>query len=215
MSHINRKYIDSHWGIFIFKGLVAFLFGGVALLSARNFFSTRNDFNSMMSMVGIFLLCLSIIEFINALNRAHMRTGWAVSVGLAIVDAVIALALLFTLGQDSTWALVILAVYTFLRGLFEIISGFRATVDPTDRFTWVFGGMCGCVMGFAIFNSGEYFVRFFGAYLLIIGACSLFYGVHNRSQKLEDKAARKEAAALAAKTRKKNLKRSTKKSSKK
>ncbi|MBQ3275065.1 DUF308 domain-containing protein [Candidatus Saccharibacteria bacterium] len=206
MSHINRKYIDSHWLIFVVKGLVAVLFGGLAL------FSMRHNFDSMMTLVGAFLLTFSVIEFINAIYRASQKTGWAVSVGLAVVDAVVALALLFTVGQDATWHLVIIAAYTFLRGLFEIISGFRATVDPTDRFTWVFGGMCGAIMGLVIFNSGEYFVRFFGVYLIILGVCSLFYGVHNRSQKIEDREARRESAAIAARTRKRNLRKNAKKS---
>lgn len=207
MAHINRKYIDSHWLIFTLKGLVAILFGGLAL------FNMTRDFASMISLVGIFLLALSIIEFVNALFRAHSKTGWAVSVGLAIIDAFVALALLFTISQNTMWHLYLISLYTFVRGFFEIISGFRATVDPTDRFTWIFGGMCGAIMGLVILNSGEFFVRFFGVYLLIFGICSLFYGVHNRAQKLEDHEARRESAALAAKARKKSTK--AKKSSKK
>ena len=208
MAHINRKYIDSHWAIFVVKGLIALVFGGLAL------FDMQRSFDSMVQLVGIFLLCFSIIEFINALYRAHMKTGWAVSVALAVVDSVIALALLFTIGQSTTWHLFLIAGYTLLRGLFEIISGFRATVDPTDRFTWVFGGMIGAIMGIVILNSGDFFVRFFGVYLLILGTCSLFYGVHNRAQKLEDRAARREAAALGAKTRQRNARKSTKRSRK-
>ena len=200
MAHINRKYIDSHWLIFVVKGLIAILIGGFAL------FDMQRTFSSMISTVGIFLLSFSIIEFVNALYRAHQKTGWAVSVSLAVIDAVVALALLFTVGQDTVWHLYIIAAYTFLRGFFEIVSGFRATVDPTDRFTWIFGGMFGAVMGIVVLNSGDFFVRFFGVYLLILGTCSLFYGVHNRAQKLEDRVARKEAAQAAAKTRKKHSK---------
>ncbi len=206
MAHINRKYIDSHWLIFVVKGLIAIAFGGLAL------FDMRRDMSTMISLVGAFLLCLSIIEFINALHRAHMKTGWAVSVSLAVIDAVIALALLFTLDQNASWHLFLIAGYTLLRGIFEIISGFRTTVDPTDRFTWVFCGMIGSIMGIVILNSGEFFIRFLGVYLLIFGTCSLFYGVHNRAQKIEDHEARREAAALAAKTRKKNARKSSKKS---
>ena len=197
MAHINRKYIDSHWLIFVLKGLVAILIGGFTL------FDMRRDLNSVILSVGIFLLSFSIVEFINALFRARQKTGWAVSVSLAVIDAVVALALLFTIGQDAAWHLYIIAGYTFLRGLFEIISGFRATVDPTDRFTWIFSGIFGAVMGLVIFNSGDFFVRFFGVYLLILGTCSLFYGVHNRAQKIEDRIARKESAQAAAKARKK------------
>lgn len=195
MAHINRKYIDSHWLIFALKGIIAILIGGYTL------FSPYRNLASVVTTVGIFLLSFSIIEFVNALYRAREKSGWAVSVSLAVVDAVIALALLFTADQDAAWHLYTIAAYTFFRGFAEIISGFRATVDPTDRFTWVFGGIIGAVMGIVILNSNEFFIRFFGVYLLILGTCSLFYGVHNRAQKLEDRVARQEAATKAAKTR--------------
>lgn len=188
MAHINRKYIDSHWAIFILKGIAALIYGIIAL------YNMVWDTYSMATLAGVFLLTLSIIEFINSLYRARSKTGWGVSVGLAIIDAVVALAILFTLGQDSSWQLILLSFYTFTRGFFDIVSGFRTTIDPTDRFTWVFAGILGAVMGIVIFNSDDFFVRFFGAYLLVLGSCSLFYGVHNRAQKIEDSEARKEAA---------------------
>ena len=206
MAHINRKYIDSHWLLFVVKGLIAIGFGATIL------FDMRRSFASVVTTVGIFLLCLSIIEFINALYRARQKTGWAVSVSLAVIDAVVALALLFTLSENTVWHLYIIAAYTFLRGFSEIISGFRATVDPTDRFTWVFGGMVGAIMGIVIFNSGEFFTRFFGVYLMIFGTCALFYGVHNRAQKLEDRVARRESAEKAAKSRKSRSKKVAKRS---
>ena len=193
MAHINRKYIDTHWFIFIVKGIISLLFGWVAL------FSMNREFSYMIMLVGMFLLSMSIIEFINALYKAKKKTGWSAALSLAVIDAVVALALLFTINQDVTWHLVLVAAYSFIRGFCEIVSGFRTTIDPTDRFTWVLGGMCGCIMGLAILNSGEYFVRFFGAYLLTIGICSLVYGVHNHAQKQEDLVARREAAKSRSK----------------
>lgn len=204
MAHINRKYIDSHWAIFVVRGVVALLFGWLAL------FNARWGFDSMITLAGVFLLSLSVIEFVNALHRARQKTGWGVSVTIAVIDAVVALSLLFTLGQDTTWHLAIIAGYTFLRGVFEIVSGFRTTVDPTDRFIWVLCGICGAIMGIVTFNSGDLFFRFFGAYLFALGICSLVYGVHNRAQKLEDHAARQETARLAAARRKKSAKKSAK-----
>ena len=65
-------------------------------------------------------------------------------------------------------------------------------------------------MGVVILNAGNFeittFIRFFGAYMLIVGATSLIYGVHNRSQEKEDEIARKEARKLAAKKRSKKAK---------
>ena len=205
MAHTNRKYIDSHWMIFIIRGVTAIIFGWLSL------FSVGRDLSSLVSVIGVFLLAFSIIEFVNSLHRAHEKTGWTVSVSLAIIDAVVALALLFNIDNHETVHLIIIGLYTILRGLFEIISGFRTTVDPTDRFIWILSGVSGCIMGFAVLNSGELFIRFFGAYLFALGLCSLIYGVHNHAQKTEDKIARAESARLAAKTRAKNtrLKKST------
>ena len=200
MAHIKRKYIDSHWSVFVVRGIVSLLFGWVAL------FSMKQDFPSLVSIVGVFLLCFSIIEFTNALHRARQKTGWGVSVTIAILDAIVALALLLTIHEATNWHLYMIAGYTFLRGICEIVTGFCIDEDTTDRFIWILCGICGSVMGIVVFNSSEFFVRFFGAYLFALGICSLIYGVHNRSQKMEDKAARKETAALAAKTRKRNAK---------
>ena len=64
-------------------------------------------------------------------------------------------------------------------------------------------GICGAVMGIVILNTGGFeittFIRFFGAYILIVGITSLIYGVHNRSQEIEDMIARKEARKKSTK----------------
>ncbi|MBR3319901.1 hypothetical protein IKG20_01195, partial [Candidatus Saccharibacteria bacterium] len=65
MAHINRKYIDSHWLIFVIKGLIAVLIGGYTLFDARRSLAT------VVTTVGIFLLSFAIIEFVNALYRAR------------------------------------------------------------------------------------------------------------------------------------------------
>lgn len=205
MAHINRKYIDSHWLTFMIRGIVAILFGWITL------FHSDSNFPTIITYAGLFLLLLSVIEFINALHRARNQTGWLVSVLVAVLDTVAALLLLLTSNAEITFDLIVLSSYVIIRSVAQIIIGFRTTIDPTDRFIWVITGICGTIMGFAILNSGalgiNFFVRFFGAYLLITGMSSMIYGFDNRQQKLEDHAARVEAA----KTRKKSAKKTTKK----
>ena len=82
-------------------------------------------------------------------------------------------------------------------GSVSLMRGLPGGFYSTDRFIRVLVGVCGCVIGVAILNAGGYeittFVRFFGAYMLIVGVTSAIYGVHNRSQNIEDKIARKQA----------------------
>ncbi len=195
MAHIKRKYIDSHWLVFIFQGAIALFFGCLTL------FTSDDSSRALMPIIGIFLLALAVVEFANSLYRSRRREGWLVATLVAVFDAAFGLALLFVSNREMVWHLSLLAAYTLIRGVFEITIGFRTTVDPTDRFIWVLCGVCGAVFGFVIFNSGHLanidFVRFFGAYMLILGNSSLIYGVHNREQGIEDREARSEAIKAA------------------
>lgn len=199
MAHIKRKYIDSHWLVFIFQGAIALLFGCLTL------FNSDKSSISLIPIIGIFLLALSVVEFANSIYRSYNRQGWAVSTAVAVFDAIFSVLLLFTMDEGMAWHLSLLALYTLLRGIFEVVIGFHTTVDPTDRFIWVFCGLCGIVFSIVIFNSGHLanvdFIRFFGAYMMILGTSSLIYSVHNREQQREDRLARSEAAKKAVKSK--------------
>lgn len=197
MAHIKRKYIDSHWLVFIFQGIIAFLFGCLTL------FTSDNTSTEMIPVVGISLLALAVVEFANSVYRSYTKQGWVVSTLVAVFDAACGIILLFLMQEGMTWHLVLMSVYTLLRGAFELLIAFRTTVDPTDRFIWGLCGVCGIIFGIAIFNSGHLanvdFMRFFGAYMMILGVSSLIYSIHNREQQREDREARSEVAKKASK----------------
>lgn len=204
MAQIKRKYIDSHWLVFMFQGGITLLFGCLTL------FTSRETSSSLIPVIGIALLALAIVEFANSLYRSHFHEGWLVSVLVAFFDAAFGIALLLFMNEGMVWHISLVAAYTLIRGAFEILMGFRTTVDPTDRFIWVLCGLCGIVFGIVIINSGHLtnvdFVRFFGAYMLIFGISSLIYGMHNRTQQLEDREARREAAKRAHAAKKSDAK---------
>ena len=214
MAHINRKYIDKHWFVFIIRGAMAAIFGFLAL------FSTNTELEIVNSVIVVFLLLMGIIDSISALYASLKKHGWFNSVIDALIDVAAALALLFFAKDSLVNTLIIIAVYTIVSGLIDIFHGFLSTVDPTDRFIRVLAGIVGCVMGAVILNAGEFelmtFVRFFGVYMLVVGVTSLVYGVHNRSQDIEDRVARSEAKRKKVTIKKTSVKKtSAKKASKK
>lgn len=199
---IKRKYVDSHWLIFAFEGAVALLFGWFAL------FTNLTDTSALVSIVGSLLLGLGIIELFNLLRRTHLNETWGFTLISALIEVAVAFALLFTSDQELVWHLALIAGYTVVRGIFEILIGLRAVDDVTDKFIWIVTGICGAVMGFVILNSGNAvvtdnaptFIKFFGAYMTLYGLANLIYGVHNHDQATDLKAERSEAAKKAAKT---------------
>lgn len=214
MASIKRKYIDSHWLVFIFQGAVALIFGCLTLFTA----SERSQ--NLIPVIGVALLALAVVEFANSLQRSRNKHGWLVSTLVALFDAGFGLTLVMLMNEGMAVHLCLLAAYTIIRGVFELILGFRTTVDPTDRFVWLLCGLCGIVFGFVILNSGHLanvdFVRFFGAYMLIFGISSLIYGNHNHVQQREvygskGKAIEAEKRSLA-KTARKSGRKTAKKS---
>lgn len=214
MASIKRKYIDSHWLVFMFQGVVALIFGCLTL------FTSSERSQNLIPVIGVALLALAVVEFANSLQRSRNKHGWLVATLVALFDAGFGLTLVLLTNEGMAVHLCLLAGYTIARGIFELILGYRTTVDPTDRFIWVLCGLCGIVFGFVILNSGHLtnvdFVRFFGAYMLIFGVSSLIYGNHNHVQQREvygsDKSKAVEAEKkVSAKTARKSGRKTAKK----
>ncbi len=191
MAKINRRYIDKHWFVFIIRGAFATIF------SCFTLFSGITEIGNIVAIVAVFLLFMGIVDSAGALYNSTRKRGWINSIIDALVDVIAAMALLFFAKTDIVLSLIVISVYTIISGLIDIFHGFISTVDPTDRFIRVYAGIAGCVMGAVIINSGNFeittFIRFFGAYMLLVGATSSIYGIHNRSQSIEDKVARSES----------------------
>lgn len=207
MAHIKRKYIDSHWLVFIIQGIIALGFGCVAL------FTASQSSLSLIPVIGIELLLLAVVEFANSLYRSRNQHGWLAATAVALFDTIFGVLFLVLANKEMVWHLALVSAYTIFRGIFELLLAFRTTVDPTDRFIWSLCGFCGLVFGIVILNSGHLtnidFIRFFGAYMLILGVSSLIYGAHNRSQYIEDREARIDAAK-SSKSSSRNRKKSSK-----
>lgn len=203
MARINRRFIDKHWFVFIVRGALATIFGCFAL------FGGIMDIQNTVSILSVFLLFMGIVDAVGALYSSTKKSGWINSVVDALIDVVAAMTLIFWANDSLVASLVVISVYTIISGVIDIFHGFLSTVDPTDRFIRILAGICGCVIGAVILNAGNFeimtFVRFFGAYMLIVGITSMIYGVHNRSQNIEDKVARSQSAKK--KTAKKHTRR--------
>ena len=191
MAKLNRRYIDKHWMVFMVRGVLAAAFGCYAL------FGGMNDITNAIAVVSVLLLLMGIVDAVGALYSSTKKHGWFNSVIDSLVDVVAAILLLFVTAGNLANCVLVLSIYTIISGAIDIFHGFLSTVDPTDRFIRVLAGICGCVIGIVILNAGNFeistFIRFFGVYMMLVGTTSLIYGVHNRAQNMEDRAARSES----------------------
>ena len=201
MAILNRRFIDKHWMVFLVRGGLAAIFGCYTL------FSGMSSIENVIAIISVFLLLIGIIDAVGALYGSSKKHGWINSIIDALVDVIAAISLLFFAKNSLANAVIIISIYTIVSGIIDIFHGFLSTVDPTDRFIRIIAGITGCVIGVVILNAGDFeittFIRFFGAYMLIVGVTSLIYGTHNYSQEKEDKIARRAARKQVAKKRSK------------
>lgn len=207
----KRKYIESHWGVFVLKGIVS-LFAGFYMM-----FTHRQDVNFLIQVVGWTMLALAIIEVINVAHRSSRQRNWGFPLGLGVVEMAISVALLYTVNPNATLAellplrLSMLAAYVLAASIITVVMGFQSFDNLTDRFMWVVNGMLGCVLGFVIFNAGNIsdvaHIMLFGTYLLINGLTDLFFGIHSKDEMkelhAERSARRKKALGASGKEAKK------------
>lgn len=213
----KKSYIDSHWLVFVFQGIISLLFGWYIM------FTPSTDLNVLITVVATTLLGLGIIEMFNVIYRSHMQQTWMLSLAIAVIEICVAFLLFFTMNLGTALQLTIIAIYTLARGIFEILIGLKSVDDSTDKFIWLVCGICGAILGFVVFNSGSFsttaFLQFFGTYMMIFGIGSLIYGVHNRDQakeyRLEQSEKRKKAARRRQSKSAKSSPRSRRPSSKK
>lgn len=180
MARTKRKYIESHWLVFILKGAAALLLGAFAL------FVTLSDHRNLLVIVAIALLAFGVVEIFNIFHRRRNQRDWGFALAIAIAEIGTACALFFTKDHDTiVSSTVVLAVYTLLRGLSEIIIGFKSLTDKIDRFMWIAAGIVGVVVAFIIFTypagDNSTFVQIFGGYMMVFGLTDVMFGIHARN----------------------------------
>ncbi len=200
----KRKFIENHWLVFAIQGVIGLLFGWFVI------FTGISTVSQLIPVVATTLLALGIIDLFNLLDRERHNAGWGLTLILTLIELTVALTLLFTQGQPAFWHLIIVACYTIVRGIFEILIGFHYLTDATDRFMWIVCGTCGCILGFVILNAGQFvnsttFIKFFGTYMMVYGITNLIYGAHNKFKREDERETRRKAAEKRRKLRAKGL----------
>ena len=188
MPKTVKKYIESHWMVFVAKGIVA-LFAGFCLT-----FSQLNP-STLSATIGFTLVALGVIELLNAMLRVKRNYSWSVAIFVTLIELGIGLAMILTSRLPREFPLAILSAYTVFYGAFSIFSGFRDFSNLTNKFIFIFIGILGCIIGFSILGanlslSDTSFVKLFGTYLMLRGFGLTVYGVHSRDEKLIEKEAR-------------------------
>jgi uncharacterized membrane protein HdeD (DUF308 family) len=203
----TNNYLESHWGAFVLQGILAATAGAYLILT------DVSDVFVLISYTAIALAVLGAVEMVNTLAHRRVGHGWMPTVLISLIELAAATALILAREGHYTTALIIVASYAILRGLWELYLGTRALTDKIDKYLWTTAGIVGTVLGLVILAdhglSDTTFVLLFGIYLAVFGLVNLVYGIHSKgllgapASKKSKSPAKKAAVKAAPKTSKK------------
>lgn len=167
------KTSKSGWGAFLVSGLVAIIYGLLALLLPKDIIKT------VMIVSGIILIVTGLICFIISLRRMKMKLSWGMLFTEAL--AMVALGVVAIVWSKETAKLLI-----FVIGLWSVIIGslmlgsiFRLNFISNRGFyitSAILSILFGVLLMINPFESGEFFVALTGVLALAFGIIMMMFG---------------------------------------
>jgi uncharacterized membrane protein HdeD (DUF308 family) len=168
-----------NWWAFLLRGILAVIFGLVAL------FYPASAFLSLVLVFGAFALVNGVFAIVSAFTGGvHSENWWWIILEGAFGILIGVLTVMQPLAMGLAWVLVI-AAWAIVTGVFEIISAIRLRKMITGEWAMILSGVLSVLFGAILAfypRAGALAVGFiFGIYALIYGVMYLVLGWHLRS----------------------------------
>ena len=186
---MNLKTSNSNGCTFMISGLIAIIYGLLAILLPKNFIET------VMLVSGIVVIVAGIICFLIALSRRKKSLPW----GMLLTEAIALIALGIV---AMIWSKETIKVLIFIIGLWSVLMGaFMLLVILNRNFLinrgfYVFSAILSICFGILLiinpFESLDVFVKITGVIALLFGIIMVMFGFAIRRQTFEVKSENKE-----------------------
>lgn len=170
--------VQFNWSQFLVGGLVALIYGLLALLLPEGILKT------FMTISGVVVIVAGVICGLVALNRRKKDLPWGMLLFEAIVMILLGIAAIVWSEKTIELLIIIIGVWVAVIGLMQLISLLTLT-----KFVYK-GFYIACsilALGFGIlmilnpFESLEFFVKLTGAIALVVGIMTIMFSLALRS----------------------------------
>lgn len=162
--------IGSHNGWLLFRGIVAVLFGVVALAMPVV------TLGSLVLVFSAYLLADGVLAIVAAVRAARAGEAWGGSAFEGLADLVAGAIALLWPGITLIVLVVLTGLWAIVSGAFMVYASWRAKL-PRGRWLWAFAGVLSVVWGVLLLVApvpgAVVMTIWLGAYALVFGASLL------------------------------------------
>jgi uncharacterized membrane protein HdeD (DUF308 family) len=178
MEAATRQMSRAYWWIIVLRGVVALLFGIMALISVQ--FTLL----FLVYLFGAYVLLDGILAIIVSLQERRSSSGWWVVFLLGIVGVVVGVLSFIHPGNVALLIFYLVAAWLVITGIFEIISAFTLRAIGVEWLLVVAGGISiilGIVFFFHPTSSILTIVWLLGVFALLYGIIQIVRAIQLRS----------------------------------
>jgi uncharacterized membrane protein HdeD (DUF308 family) len=168
-------YLARYWWAFVLQGVIAILFGVLA------FFRPGITLESLVLLFAIWALANGILALIYSVGAAQAHEPWWPLVLVGLLGIAVGLLTLRWPGITELTLLLIIAYWSILTGILQIVAALRLRHEIEDEWWLILGGIASVVFGALLViypGAGALAVIWLiGIYAVIFGITVLMLGV--------------------------------------
>lgn len=178
MDTATRQISRAYWWLILLRGIVALLFGIMALISVQFVLLF------LVYLFGAYVLLDGILAIIVSLQDRRSSSGWWVLLLLGIVGVIVGLITFVHPGNVALLIFYLVAIWLIISGLFVIISAFTLRAAGAE-WLLVVVGVFSIIVGIVFFihptTSILSIVWLLGIFALVYGIIQIVRAIQLRS----------------------------------
>jgi uncharacterized membrane protein HdeD (DUF308 family) len=178
MDSATRQISQAYWWLILLRGVIALLFGIVALISVQFVLLF------LVYLFGAYVLLDGIMAIIVSLQERRSASGWWVIFLLGIVGVIVGFLCFIHPGNVALLIFYLVAIWLIISGLFVIISAFTLRAAGAE-WLLVVVGVISIIVGIIFFihptSSILSLVWLLGVFALVYGIVQIVRAMQLRS----------------------------------
>jgi len=177
-----KKNLKKNWWVITINGVLAVLFGGLALYATDELLKTISMYFGLLVLVGGLLMLL------NAFDQKRKEKNYTFTLAQAIIVIIIGILIMIFPWQTIKLFLLFMGVWSLLLGILKIYMAIKLREMKEFRYVLAIGGIIMFAIGFLLLLNPTFVaglvLKILGAVFVVIGIIHIYFSFVVRNAKL-------------------------------
>lgn len=162
-----KTNMQKHWWIIAINGLLAILFGVLALYDSETMMISISKYFGLLVLIGGVLLLIGALDY----RKKHKE--YILMMAEAFIMIILGILIMVFPAQTIKVFLILIGIWSFLLGLAKLYIGLALGKEFSARYFFILGGILFAAIGLVLLIDpiwvGSHLLRVFGLIFIVLG----------------------------------------------